>query len=117
MRRHLRQILATVVLATMALAGCSGPSTGGTASAETRTFTADNGEITIPAKPQRIVATGYAVPVLIEAKAPLVGISEFKRSLPLMAAEDKSTYDASPRSPANSPPRPTTRRSPRPSPT
>ena len=93
MRRHLRQILATVVLATMALAGCSGPSTGGTASAETRTFTADNGEITIPAKPQRIVATGYAVPVLIEAKAPLVGISEFKRSLPLMAAEDKSTYD------------------------
>lgn len=93
MRRTLRYLLAALLAAAM-LAGCgTSPDSGGQTAAETRTFTADNGEITIPAKPQRIVATGYAVPVLIEAKAPLVGISEFKRSLPMMAAEDKTTYD------------------------
>jgi iron complex transport system substrate-binding protein len=34
---------------------------------ETRVFTGDNGEVTIPAHPQRVVATGYAVPALIDS--------------------------------------------------
>lgn len=57
-------------------------------------FAADNGEITIPVDPQRIVATGYAVPALIEAEAPLVGISGWSRGLNLMTPEDRETYEA-----------------------
>jgi iron complex transport system substrate-binding protein len=63
------------------------------ADAPTRVFAADNGEITIPVAPQRIVATGYAVPALIETGAPLVGISTWERGIPLMSPEDKATYD------------------------
>ncbi|MBB6174385.1 iron complex transport system substrate-binding protein [Nocardiopsis mwathae] len=84
----------------LALAGC-GSSTGGEdasgESGETRVFTADNGEITIPADPQRVVATGYAVPVLIEADAPLVGISSWQRGEPLMSEEDLATYEELPK--------------------
>ncbi len=64
------------------------------ASSETRIFVADNGEIEIPVAPQRIVATGYAVPPLIEADAPLVGISEWKRGIPLMTQEDLAVYES-----------------------
>jgi iron complex transport system substrate-binding protein len=64
---------------------------------ETRVFAADNGEITIPVDPERIVATGYAVPVLIEAGADLVGISAWSRGTPLMAAEDLATYEELPK--------------------
>ncbi|GLZ11661.1 ABC transporter substrate-binding protein [Actinomadura sp. NBRC 104425] len=60
-------------------------------------FKADNGSITIPAKPQRVVATGYAVPPLIEAGAPLVGISTWKRGVPMMDAQTKATYDRLPK--------------------
>nr|BFE29337.1 iron-hydroxamate ABC transporter substrate-binding protein [Actinomadura rugatobispora] len=55
-------------------------------------FEADNGRVTIPAAPKRIVATGYAVPVLIEADAPLAGISEWTRGVPMMTREDLATY-------------------------
>nr|CEL18341.1 ABC Fe(3+) transporter, substrate binding component [Kibdelosporangium sp. MJ126-NF4] len=54
---------------------------------------ADNGDITIPADPQRVIATGYAVPVLIETGASLVGISTWKRGLDMMAPEHRATYD------------------------
>ncbi|GAA1964189.1 ABC transporter substrate-binding protein [Amycolatopsis minnesotensis] len=82
---------AAVVLALVAT-GC-GSSGSSSATGETRKFAADNGEITIPAKPQRVIATGYAVPALIEAKAPLVGISSWARGLPMMDPESKATYD------------------------
>ena len=59
----------------------------------TRVFTADNGDITIPVNPQRVVATGYAVPALIEADAALVGISTWPRGLALMTDEDLATYE------------------------
>ncbi|MFD2352364.1 hypothetical protein ACFSTC_28450 [Nonomuraea ferruginea] len=85
--------------------------------AATRTFTVDDGEITIPADPKRVVATGYAVPVLIEADAALVGISTWKRGLPLMSEEDLATYDGLEKVAGSPPPRPTTRPSPRSSPT
>lgn len=81
----------------LVLAGCGSSSDGGSDSAseksETRVFTADNGKITIPVNPKRVVATGYAVPALIEADAPLVGISSWKRGEPMMTKEDLATYN------------------------
>ncbi|MEE1927572.1 ABC transporter substrate-binding protein [Streptomyces sp. TRM 70351] len=84
----------------LALTGCGASSDAGTEAAAkdgaatdaTRVFTADNGDITIPADPQRVVATGYAVPALIEADAPLVGISSWQRGEPMMSEEDLATY-------------------------
>jgi len=93
----------TVLTATAALAlglGACGSEDDTEAAAEaaggdeTVVFAADNGDIEIPASPERVVATGYAVPVLLEADAPLVGISEWSRGLPLMSEEDVATYEA-----------------------
>ncbi|MFE6777787.1 ABC transporter substrate-binding protein [Streptomyces sp. NPDC057702] len=64
---------------------------------KTRVFTADNGKITIPENPKRVVATGYAVPALIEADAPLVGISSWKRGEPMMSEEDLAAYKKLPK--------------------
>jgi iron complex transport system substrate-binding protein len=89
--------LAAACAAALALvaAGCGSPQQAAApeAAAQMRVFAADNGEITIPVAPQRIVATGYAVPALIEAGAPIVGISSWQRGIPLMTPEDKVTYD------------------------
>ncbi|MFG1947181.1 ABC transporter substrate-binding protein [Nonomuraea sp. NPDC048826] len=85
-----------VALALALTTGCGAAESGeqqAAAAPATRTFAADNGEITIPADPKRVVATGYAVPVLIEADAALVGISTWKRGLPLMSEEDLKTYE------------------------
>ncbi|MGI5271552.1 ABC transporter substrate-binding protein [Nonomuraea sp. CA-218870] len=87
---------AGVVALALALATGCGSAESGEQPAEaaaTRTFAADNGEVTIPADPKRVVATGYAVPVLIEADAALVGISTWKRGLSMMAEEDLATYE------------------------
>ncbi|MFA1548719.1 ABC transporter substrate-binding protein [Actinomadura chokoriensis] len=84
-------VAAALVLATACGSGDSGGKDAGAAG--TRVFEADNGKVTIPAEPQRVVATGYAVPALIEADAKLVGISSWKRGLPLMTDEDRKTYD------------------------
>ncbi len=100
---HLRRAAGALVLTLAMTAGCgstgsgeqpasAGDSTAGTEPA-TRVFAADNGEVTIPADPKRVVATGYAVPALIEADAALVGISSWQRGLPLMSDEDRATYD------------------------
>jgi iron complex transport system substrate-binding protein len=84
-------VAAALVLATACgSSGGDGTKTGG---GETRVFAADNGQVTVPVHPQRVVATGYAVPSLIEAGAKLVGISSWKRGLPLMTDEDRKTYD------------------------
>lgn len=86
---------ASVALALVA--GCGSDDGGGTggagAGAATRVFSADNGEITIPVDPKRVVATGYAVPVLIEAEAALVGISSWKRGTAMMSEPDLATYN------------------------
>ncbi|MFI0421074.1 ABC transporter substrate-binding protein [Spongiactinospora sp. 9N601] len=91
--------LAGALALTLALlAGC-GSSTaspgaaGSEGAAETRVFKADNGDITIPVNPKRVIATGYAVPVLIEAGASLVGISTWQRGVPLMTDADRATYE------------------------
>ncbi|MDF5758363.1 ABC transporter substrate-binding protein [Spongiactinospora sp. TRM90649] len=98
-----RRLGGVLVLTLALVAGCgSAGSSGSTGSSEsaatdakpaTRIFKADNGEITIPADPKRVVATGYAVPVLIEAGAALAGISSWERGLPMMSEEDRTTYD------------------------
>ncbi|NEA19735.1 ABC transporter substrate-binding protein [Streptomyces halstedii] len=80
----------------LVLAACGSSDEGGSGDSakapKTRVFTADNGKITIPADPKRVVATGYAVPVMIEADAPLVGISSWKRGEPMMTDKDLATY-------------------------
>lgn len=97
--RSLRRAGALLAAAAMVTAaGCAASDSGGTGDTEskavkTRVFKADNGDITIPVQPQRIVATGYAVPALIEVDAPLVGISTWKRGVPLMSDEDRATYE------------------------
>ncbi|REE99907.1 ABC transporter substrate-binding protein [Thermomonospora umbrina] len=87
--------LALAVTATGCASGDEDGASGGKAA--TRVFKADNGDITIPVAPQRVVATGYAVPALLEAGAPLVGISTWKRGLPLMDAKDRAAYDRIPK--------------------
>jgi iron complex transport system substrate-binding protein len=86
--------LATGLAAALVLVSGCGSGTGESGgSGKTRTFAADNGSVTIPADPKRVVATGYAVPALIEADAALVGVSGWKRGLPMMTPEDRATYD------------------------
>lgn len=48
----------------------------------------------MPAEPQHVVATGYAVPALIEVGAPLIGVSAWStstttidRSVPVATAQ------------------------------
>lgn len=86
--------LAAVALA-LVTAGCgaTGQAAAPAPAVETRTFTGDNGEVAIPAHPQRVVATGYAVPALIEAGAPLVGISTWTRGVPMMSPDELATYE------------------------
>lgn len=83
-------VAAALVLATACGSGSDSESGG---SAATRVFEADNGKVTIPVEPRRVVATGYAVPVLLEVEAKLVGISSWKRGLAMMSAQDRKTYD------------------------
>ncbi|KOX14848.1 ABC transporter substrate-binding protein [Micromonospora profundi] len=95
-RQHWRLTVAATV-ALVAVTGCGSSDADTTATSDggsgTRVFSADNGDITIPVDPKRVVATGYAVPALIEADAALVGISTWKRGLPMMTEQDRATYD------------------------
>ncbi|WP_116199909.1 ABC transporter substrate-binding protein [Amycolatopsis circi] len=93
------RLAAAALAVALTVTGCgSGDAqSGGGSDAPTRAFAADNGEIKIPVKPKRVIATGYAVPALLEAKAPLVGISTWKRGLPMMTTEDRKKYDELPK--------------------
>ncbi|PSL07031.1 iron complex transport system substrate-binding protein [Haloactinopolyspora alba] len=84
---------ALVVVAVVAGCGSGEDDVASAGAQQTRVFEADNGEVEIPADPQRVVATGYAVPVLIEVDAPLVGISGWQRGVPMMSDEDRATYE------------------------
>ncbi|MFH8987960.1 ABC transporter substrate-binding protein [Streptomyces sp. NPDC017940] len=91
-------LVGAVALALL-VTGC-GSSDGGSddsGKGKTRTFTADNGKIKIPSDPKRVVATGYAVPALIEGGAPLVGISSWKRGESMMSKQDLATYKKTPK--------------------
>ncbi|ADD43443.1 ABC transporter substrate-binding protein [Stackebrandtia nassauensis] len=91
MRKNWRLLGAVAIACALVTAGCG--SSGDDAAGKTRVVKADNGKITIPENPKRVVATGYAVPALIEADAPLVGISTWKRGVPMMSKSEKATYD------------------------
>lgn len=88
--------LAAAAVLGFTTAGCTsgGSEAEAAAEKETVTFAADNGEVEIPAEPERVIATGYAVPVLLEADAPLVGISEWSRGINFMTDEDLETYES-----------------------
>ncbi|MFC4004176.1 ABC transporter substrate-binding protein [Prauserella oleivorans] len=97
-RRLAKGVIAATALAlTVTMSGCASTEGESAADGRTRVFEADNGRITIPADPQRVVATGYAVPALIEADAPLVGISTWQRGEPMMTKEDLATYNKLPK--------------------
>ncbi|MFI0409943.1 ABC transporter substrate-binding protein [Actinomadura sp. 3N508] len=88
------RLAGAVAAALVLVSACgSGSESGSGGGAATRAFEADNGTVKIPAQPKRVVATGYAVPVLIEADAKLVGISSWKRGLAMMTPEDRKKYD------------------------
>jgi iron-siderophore transport system substrate-binding protein len=94
------RLAGTLVLAmglTVLAAGCGASDAASNADGPTRQFVADNGTITIPVTPKRVVATGYAVPALIEAGAPLVGISSWQRGLPMMDTAQRKRYDELPK--------------------
>lgn len=100
MRPSPAKSLTALLLPLALLVGCSASDGGGSSDKKggaTRTFTADNGKVTIPKDPKRVIATGYAVPVLIEADAALVGISGWARGRPLMTEKDRATYDDLPK--------------------
>jgi iron complex transport system substrate-binding protein len=89
-------VLAAAVAVGLAGCGSSGGGTGaggGDGAAGTRKVKADNGTIEIPKNPKRVIATGYAVPALLEGKAPLVGISTWTRGLDIMSPTVKKRYD------------------------
>lgn len=96
--RTLPALAAVVCAVSLTLSACGDDSDeGGKSEAKTRVFAADNGDITIPTDPQRVIATGYAVPTLIESDADLVGVSEWSRGVPMMTAEDLKTYEELPK--------------------
>ena len=95
--RRLRCLVAVAAVGLVVAAGCSSGTSSGSAapaSGATRVVEADNGQITVPVEPERVVATGYAVPTLIEAGAPLVGISAWSRGVPMMTPEQVGTYNS-----------------------
>jgi iron complex transport system substrate-binding protein len=91
------RIAGTLVLAAALAAGCGSSDAASNTDGPTRQFVADNGTVTIPVTPKRVVATGYAVPALIEAGAPLVGISSWQRGLPMMDTAERKRYDELPK--------------------
>ncbi|WP_340682311.1 ABC transporter substrate-binding protein [Amycolatopsis coloradensis] len=92
-RRLAGAIALALTVATAATACGSGEDGKAADGGQTRVFAADNGQITIPVSPKRVIATGYAVPALLEAGAPLVGVSSWKRGIPLFNEQERKKYD------------------------
>lgn len=86
-RRSVRAFAATVAATALLLAGCSSEDSG------TRSFTADNGTFEIPAQPERIVASGRAVPSLPTTDAPLVGVVEYSEMVGITEEQEKTYED------------------------
>ncbi len=87
------RLAAAVATALVLVSGCGAASGGTGGEVPMRAVTADNGEIKVPVEPKRVIATGYAVPVLIESGAALVGISTWKRGVEMMSPEHRASYD------------------------
>lgn len=94
LRRALAGSAAVVLAATLSGCWADDDDKADAKGGETRVIVDDTTEeVTIPESPERIVATGYAVPALLEVDAPLVGISEWSRGLNLMTDEDRDAYE------------------------
>ncbi|MFV0533622.1 MAG: ABC transporter substrate-binding protein [Cumulibacter sp.] len=92
MTPKLWRVAAAVVASALLLTGCGASEADDAGDGASRTFTDDRGDVEIPADPQRVIATGYAVPVLIQSGAPLVGFSTWTRGEDFMSPEDLTVY-------------------------
>ncbi|MEV4280939.1 ABC transporter substrate-binding protein [Actinoplanes xinjiangensis] len=97
-RRRGAALSAALLSATLVLSACGGGSTSddtGTTAAATRTVTAGNGTIEVPADPQRIVTIGNTTLPLIDMGGKPVGVTEVGASeLGLIPQEQKATFEA-----------------------
>ncbi|MEU6248030.1 ABC transporter substrate-binding protein [Glycomyces sp. NPDC047010] len=96
LRRRGTALTAAVLSASFALAACGGDGDDpGTASGETRTVTADNGAVEIPADPQRVVTLGNTTLPLIDMGGAPVGVTEVSDSeLALIPETQQAAYAA-----------------------
>ncbi|MBM2621871.1 ABC transporter substrate-binding protein [Actinoplanes sp. LDG1-06] len=96
-RRRGAALAATLLSAAIVLTACGGDSadTEEAAPAETRSVTADNGTVTVPAAPQRVVTIGNTTLPLIDMGGKPVGVTEVGASeIDLIPADQKATYEA-----------------------
>lgn len=96
LRRRSAALAAAALSAALVLTACGSSSDGtGSPAGETRTVEADNGTITVPADPQRIVTIGNTTLPLIDMGGEPVGVTEVSASeLGLIPKEQKATYEA-----------------------
>ncbi|BEL06148.1 iron-siderophore ABC transporter substrate-binding protein [Actinoplanes sichuanensis] len=97
-RRRGTALTAALLGAALVLTACGGdtePTTDTAAAAKTRTVTAGNGAVEIPAAPQRVVALGNTTQPFIDIGGKPVGVTELSASeLDPIPAEQKATYEA-----------------------
>lgn len=87
-------LLSTTLVLTACGSGGDGADDTGDATAETRSVTAENGTIEIPADPQRIVTIGNATMPFIDLGGEPVGVTEASASeLVSIPAEQKAAYE------------------------
>ncbi|GAA3522365.1 iron-siderophore ABC transporter substrate-binding protein [Amycolatopsis ultiminotia] len=100
-RRRVAATAAALLSAALTFAGCSGGSGSGTpqsgTSSETRQFHADNGTVTIPARPQRVVAISNAVGSVIDLGVKPVGVTAstfFTNQATWFSKEETAAYQS-----------------------
>lgn len=98
-RRRGTAVAVTLVTAALALSACAGTADADAPSEETaiqtRSVTADNGTIDVPADPQRIVTIGNTTLPLIDMGGEPVGITEVGASeVALIPADQQAVYEA-----------------------
>ncbi|WP_112134322.1 ABC transporter substrate-binding protein [Glycomyces dulcitolivorans] len=95
LRRRRAALTAAILSASFALAACGDGDDPGTAGGETRTVTADNGAVEIPADPQRVVTIGNTTLPLIDMGGEPVGVTEVSDSeLALIPQAQQDAYEA-----------------------
>ncbi|MCC6832368.1 MAG: ABC transporter substrate-binding protein [Thermoleophilia bacterium] len=96
LRRRGGALVAVLLSTTLVLSACGGGGEdSGNSAGATRTITADNGTIEIPADPQRVVALGNTSQPFIDIGGKPIGVTELSASeLDPIPAEQKATFAA-----------------------
>ncbi len=96
LRRRGATLAAAVLCAALLLSACgSGGDASSDSAGDTRTVTADNGSVEVPADPQRVVTIGNTTLPFIDMGGEPVGVTEVSDSeLGLIPAEQKATFEA-----------------------